>query len=234
MQEIEQYLAHKKRVGLLVGLGVMLCITGASLLIALSNLLSDVGMMVGMITTFLFVAAAVSLFIYSGMQSETFKYLQSDFVLPGDLRASLQRQGQAFMPTYTFALIVGVGLCVLSPVLLFATMLANDDIATYGVVGMLLMIAAAAFLFVYVGNMKQSFSVLLKLGEYSKVSQEQNKVIGAIAAFIWPLATVVFLIGGFLFKAWHISWLVFPVTALLFGAFSAVYSITKGTAGKSG
>ncbi len=233
MSETEQYLAHKKRVGFLIGLGVLLCLTGISSFLALSRLLGDGGSMVGLITMFLFIAVAAGLFIFSGMQGEAFKYLQSDFVLPGDLRAALLKQRQAFMPTYTFAIIVGVGLCVLSPALLFATKLASEELASYGVSGMLLMIGAAVFLFVYAGNVKESFSVLLKEGEYTKESQEQNKVIGAVASVVWPLAAVVFLLGGFLFHAWHIAWIVFPVTALLFGAFSAVYSITKGNAGKS-
>jgi len=66
------------------------------------------------------------------------------------------------------------------------------------------------------------------MGEYSKEIREKNRVIGAVSAFIWPLATIAFLLGGFVFRAWHISWIVFPVTALLFGAFSAAYHAWKG------
>ena len=226
--EAEDYLNYKKKIGLLVGLGVLLCAAGVALLILLGSLLGNGGSIVGLITLIVFAAAAVGLFVYSGMQSENYKYLKSDFIVPHDLRASLQQRRQAFMPSFTFAMIAGVCMCVLSPVVLFVAQLFSDRGAVYGVPGMLLMIGAAIFLFVYAGNVKESFSVLLQLGDYSKEQKESNKVIGAIAAFIWPLATIVFLIGGFVFKAWHISWIGFPITALLFGAFSAAYSTMKG------
>jgi hypothetical protein len=231
--EAEDYLNYKKKIGLHVGLGVFLCATGVALLILLGSLFGKAGSILGLITMIAFIAAAVGLFIYSGMKSENYKYLKSDFTLPSDLRASLQQRWQTFKPSFAFALIAGVCMCILSPVMLFAANLLNEEGTVYGLPGMLLMIGAAAFLFVYAGNIKESFSVLLQLEDSSKEYKENNKVIVVTAAFIWPLASLVFLIGGFVFKAWHICWIVFPITGLLFGAFSAAYSATKGNTGNS-
>jgi len=37
----------------------------------------------------------------------------------------------------------------------------------------------------------------MKIDEYSPERVRQNKVIGAVAGVIWPIATALFLIGGF-------------------------------------
>ena len=80
----------------------------------------------------------------------------------------------------------------------------------------------------FFGNIKESFSLLLKEpNHFSKEQSENNKFIGVIAA-IWPLAICGFLISGLIFDLWHINWIVFPITGILFGMFSAVYGITKG------
>jgi ABC-type Fe3+ transport system permease subunit len=113
-------------------------------------------------------------------------------------------------------------------VALFAASAFDGDVSSYGVVALLAMVAAAVFLFTYFGSIRESYSILLKIGDYSKKKREENKVIGAVAAVVWPLAVCIFLITGFIYGKWYINWIVFPITGLLFGMFSAVYSIVKG------
>jgi uncharacterized membrane protein len=55
--------------------------------------------------------------------------------------------------------------------------------------------------------------------------RKEDKVIGAVAACIWPLAVAAFLFCGFVYDLWHIAWIIFPIVGILFGMFSAVYSI---------
>lgn len=51
--------------------------------------------------------------------------------------------------------------------------------------------------------------------------------MGSIAAIVWPLATCIFLISGFVFQRWDINWIVFPVTGILLGIFGSVYNLVK-------
>lgn len=238
-EEVMGYMAAQKKSGLLIGLGVLFCIVGVALLILIVTLVEkgllssfisdDAGEILGVITLFVLLVPAIGMFIYSGMKMEKYKYLDHGFHLPYHLKSMIGQKQSAFSATYNLSLILGVCLCVLSPVPIFITSLFGDAASEYGVIMLLGIVSVAVFLFIYYGCIRESFTKLLESSpKVVKAGKEEDRVIGAVAAFIWPLATCVFLISGFVYGQWHINWVVFPVTALLFGMFSAVYSILKG------
>ncbi|MEK8130755.1 permease prefix domain 1-containing protein [Paenibacillus filicis] len=236
-EEAESFIAAKRNSGLWVGIGVSLCIAGAAALILIIVLTEqyslrlgfgeNAGAMFGLIALILLVAPAIGIFIYSGTRMEKYEYLKGGFELPYYLKAELEQRKASFASTHTLAVITGVSLCVLSPVAIFLAAALEGDASSYGIVVMLAMVAVAVFLFIYYGSIKNSYSMLLKIGEYSEKKQEEDRVIGSIAAVVWPIATCIFLISGLVFKQWHINWIIFPITAILFGAFSASYNILK-------
>jgi len=237
-EEANNFMTVKKGSGLLIGIGVFLCILGAAMLILINQLIedgligiglsTDVSDILGIIALFILVVPAVALFIYSGMTLEKYKYLADGFNLPTNVKTAIQQENNTFTSTFTLSTIIGVCLCVISPVALFVTSLFGDSASIYGVVIFLIIVAIAVFIFIFFGSIKESYSILLQIGDYSKVKKEENKVIGAVAAIVWPLAVCIFLISGLVFHLWHINWIVFPITGILFAMFSGSYSILKG------
>ncbi|MBW9150065.1 permease prefix domain 1-containing protein [Clostridium sp. CM028] len=237
-EDADNFMAEKKRSGLLLGIGVSLCIVATAILILITTLV-DNGIlgkgisknfsdMFGIIPLFILLVPAIALFIYSGIKLEKYKYLQSGFDLPLHVKAIINQKNNAFASTHMISVITGVCICVISPVALFVSSAFGDNASSYGVVVLLVMIAIAVFLFIYFGNIKQSFSILLQIGDFSKEKTEDNKLIGAVAAIVWPLAICIFLVSGLVFNLWHINWIIFPIVGILFGMFSAAYSIIKG------
>lgn len=237
--EVDEYLSASRKSGKIIGRGVFLCIIAPALLI-LSNILLENGVInvvsknvadiLGLIPLFTLIAVAVALFIYSGMLMEKYKYIENEVSLPNHVRASLQGKNDAFRPTYTLSIIVGVTLCILSPVILFITSAINDTASEFGVVLLLFTIAVAVYIFIYFGTIRESMSKLLKLNEYShdsKAKREESRLIRAFAAIVWPLAACFYLYTGFVYNRWHINWVVFPIVGILFGMISGVYSIFK-------
>ena len=237
-EEAHSYMKAKKEEGKLVGIGVSLCILGAALLIFINTLIENnvIGKglsekakdPLGLITLIIMVVPAVALFIYSGMKLEKYKYLKGPFNLPISIRGIVEQKLKDFSSTYTLSVIVGVSLCILSPVALFITDAIGNEFSDYGVVILLIIVAAAVFIFIYFGNIKESYSTLLKIDNFSEEKKKNNKVIGAVAAAVWPLAACTYIVSGFVFNQWHINWVIFPVTGILFGMFCAVYSALKG------
>jgi hypothetical protein len=238
-EEVDDYLIASRKSGKIIGRGVFLCIIAPALLI-LSNVLlennfisgvsENVADILGLIPLFILIAMAVGLFIYSGMLMEKYKYIESEVVLPAHVRSSLQRRNDAFRPTYTLSVIVGVTLCILSPVILFITSTISDSASEFGVVLLLFTIAVAVYIFIYFGTIRESMSKLLKLDEYShasKVKRKEDRFLRAVSAVIWPLATCFYLYTGFVYNRWHINWVVFPIVGILFGMLSGVCSILK-------
>lgn len=237
--KVDDYLKTYKKSGKLIGIGVFLCILGSALLILITQLIQDgfignisakVGDVLGMIPLFVLIAIAVGLFIYAGMQLEKFKNVDNGFELSMQVRTSIQQRNDRFVPTYTLSVIVGVVLCIISPIVLFITLSISDNASTYGVVILLVIVAVAVYIFIYYGMIKESFKKLLRNNEYSKISstkKDKDKIVSAVAAIVWPLATCIFLVSGFVFDKWNINWIIFPVTGLLFAMFSGAYDILK-------
>lgn len=233
------YMTAKKRNGFMVGMGAMLCIIGPALLVLLVTLTEsgflqgviseDAAAIFGVCVLLVLIALAVGLFIFSGTIMERYKYLKKGFSLPNFLQAEVEQRSRAFASTYTLSLTMGVCLCVLSPVPVIAWSMINDSAAAYGVVILLALVALAVFLFVYYGNIKDSFKFLLKEEEYTDVPEkkEEKRIMGAISAIVWPLATGIFLISGFVFGRWDINWLIFPVTGILLGVIGSAYSVLR-------
>lgn len=236
--EVNDFIETNKRTGKLVGIGVVLCMIGGAFLILTNQLIEDgfisgisenLGDVLGLIPLLVLVAIAVGLFIYSGSLDEKFKYLEGGFELPAYLKAQIQQKNREFNSLYNLSVIIGVTICILSPVILFVSSIFGDNGSTYGVVGLILMVAIAVYIFIYFEKIRESYKRLLCLDEFSKPLKvkEEDKVIGAVAAIVWPLAVCIFLVSGLVFYQWHINWIIFPITGILFGMFCAAYNILK-------
>lgn len=233
--EAENFITAKRESGILVGIGAALCIIAVAMLLLINtlvdnkiickNITKNFTDMFGIIALVIIIIPAVALFIYSGMKLEKYEYLQNDFELTLSLKSLIQQKYDAFKPTYSISVIIGVCLCILSPIALFIGSAFGNSGSTYGLVVLLIIIAIAVFIFIYFGSINESFGILLKVDSISKEKAKNDKVIGAVAAIVWPLAACIFLISGLVFNQWHINWIVFPITGILFGMFCAVYSI---------
>jgi hypothetical protein len=237
-EEVETYLNVKRVQGIQVGIGVFLCILAPAVLVLLSalveneviftNIIGDGAYIPGLIALFILIAIAVAIFIFSDMNFERYKFMEDGVQLPLGMDAELKKRYYSFNPTYYLCIIVGVCMCILSPVSIFVSAIFNnEDFEEYSISILLILIAIAVFLFITSGTIRESYEKLLKIGE-SAPKKKEDRVIGAIAAVVWPLAVIVFLFCGFVYNLWHIAWIVFPIVGILFGMISAVINIMTG------
>ena len=237
-EEADTYLTEKSKSGSLIGIGVFLCFLAAASLILINQLVADqiIGKdlsskakdVFGLIPLFLLVAIAVGIFIYSGMKMEKYAYIEKGIHLPSSVKSYIQQKYDSYTPTYSVTVIIGVCLILISPIALFISSVMGENASTYGVVILLLMVAIAVYVFIYYGSLREGYGKLLEIDEYSNHTKKEEKVIGAVASIVFPLATCIFLFCGFVYSLWYIAWIVFPITGILFGMFSAAYSIIKG------
>ncbi|WP_432664385.1 permease prefix domain 1-containing protein [Wukongibacter baidiensis] len=234
--EVNEYLRVNKKISNFIGIGVFLCLLGASLLILVPQLIEDgfiTGFsegsvrMISLIPFFSLIAIAVGMFVYAGLTIDKYKHIGNGFELQAHVRKSIEYKKDSSHSTYILSVIIGVMMCILSPVALFITSVINDNASSYGVVLLLLIISVAVYIFIYFGWIQISYKKLLKIEDYPNLSKENNKVISAVAAIVWPLAVIIFLITGLIFNQWHINWIVFPITGLLFAMFSGAYTSIK-------
>jgi hypothetical protein len=237
--DIEEYVDRTAANSRSVALGVTLILIGVSSLVFLSTLFEGFAIMrwipesvrdiVPILTFFVFLVPAVGMFVYSGMRMEQYKFIdEGQFMIPVAAQGYLNQKYQESKENQRIYVVIGVILCVLSPVAIFAGSIFGSNGSSYGVCVTLLIIAAAVFLFIVSGTPVEAYKKLLKIEEYSAVQKKKNKVVGAVASVVWPLVTAVFLIAGFVFGAWSSAWIIFPITGVLFGAFAAVCDAFTG------
>lgn len=242
-EDVKEFLNIKKKTTLFISIGVALCMVGVSLLISVYQLIEDkvilpnvplrVTEIVPLIPLFILLVPAIGLFIYSGFQREKYKYVEKgEFDITLDAKYYLENSLSLFKPKFTFGCIIGVSLCVISPLILFIGSAISEGTAVYCTSLIILIVAIAVFIFTHIGTHKSDLQALLKIGDFSPKKREENKVVAAVASVVWPLTVCIYLVTSFVFGNWQISWVIFPVVGILFGAFSAVCSIIKGDSNK--
>ena len=233
-EEALRFIGARRTIALLIAAGVFLCIMSPAVFVLLDEMMVRVRSGVSdvlCIAVFLsLIAAAVGMFIYSGYLGEPFKYLQKEpFTLTPDARDLAGTQLQALRGKTVLTTILGVIIILMSPVV-FMLFAAIGRPYAIGIAVMLFMIAIAVFGFGYSGTLSGSYDILLQRKGYapSYKRQQDDKIVAAVAAVWWPLCVCIYLGWSFWSGRWGITWIIWPVSALLFGAFAGARSILTG------
>ncbi|MDO3408805.1 permease prefix domain 1-containing protein [Saccharibacillus sp. CPCC 101409] len=236
------YEAFVRRSSLLKGIGWMLVLLGAAAMVliaalnengALGALSEDAGYLLAVIALFVLVVPAIGLFIASGGGKESYGVLSGDFELAAGTRGIIESHRESFRPIRSRSVVAAACLGTLSPVAVLIAAMNGEGQTPYGVSVMLALLSLMLFLFVYYGGIHEGYEKLLQLGEFTPTKKEENRVLGRIAAVVWPLAFIVFFVSGFVYGRWDVNWAVFPVTAVLFGAIGGVYGLRAKTKQKA-
>lgn len=235
-QEVDNYIIEKQIMLKKTAIGVFIIMMGVTAMILLAHLLPGIiinpslvkmGRAIPIVVLLICVAAAVSIFINSGVRFSRYEYMEKGVWVDKPLKNRLTKEMEAYLPTGTLALSSGVMLCILGVAVLLimsAAIPENNDGRTYGLSILFIMVAIATVLFIAVAGKKDIYTMLLGIEDYAPERKKENKIIGAVAFVVWPLTVAAFLVWGFAFNGWHIAWILFPVVGICFGAFAAVCS----------
>ena len=239
MEEANAFLAHRNRSSGRVALGVMLCILSPCLLITLSGayetgrttLSETQASGIGLFVLILMIAAAVALFVTTGLHGGRFEYLEKDRIETAyGVDGMVRERRERFRGEHSALLTGGIVLCVAAAAVLFAAMTFfgdNEFAMTLAVAFMLAVIAVGVFMIVKSGIIWDGFSILLEEGEYTPQEKLESRRMGPFAGVYWSAATVIFLGWSFITGAWHRTWIVWPIAGVAFGLFSAVVKMLR-------
>ncbi len=233
--ETDAYFAARERQNRLTAFGTILILFGVSAMLLLYGIFdaSDVILtgwseslqgIIPVILLLITVVAAVPLFIVGGTQFEKYAYMEDGVALPDTLRRELENRLERNRATNTMAVTMGVALCILGVIVLLILGALSEQVEVLGSVGvsiLLLLIAAACYLFICPGGVKEGYEKVLGIGEFKPEKAKGNKIVGVVASVVWPITVAVFLVWGLAFNGWHICWIVFPVVGICFGGFAA-------------
>ena len=230
MEEANAFLEHKNQAASQIALGVLLCILSPSLLIALSTLqessllpLSEgkaVG--IGVLFLFLLAGAGVALFIKNSIEGNRFHYMEKELLNTAyGVNGMVQEKKSRYQGTYTSQMILGIFLCIIaaSPIFISMIIFGEDDLHTaLAVPFLLLFVAVGVFRIVKTNIIWDALNMLLEQGDYrreKKMDENKNETVGQI---YWCLVTAIYLGYSFITRRWDISWIVWPVAGVGYGA----------------
>ena len=236
-KDAEAYLKHEAVWAPAVARGVSLCILSPALLILLSGLSAE-GILpisellaggIGTVVLLITVAAAVTLFIRYSMEAHGFEFIQDDrFELEGGVENAIREKKMLVLGECTKKITSGVVICILASVpLLAAAFTEKILLLIFSLVFLLCAVAAGVNLLVRAGIVWDSYSKLLRDGDYSR--RLHGSLTDKIGSFYWPLVTAVYLLWSFISGKWELTWIVWPAAALIFAAIAAICRLQRRT-----
>ena len=236
LPQAQEYLKRQSEFGMKVAVGVALCILSPVVPCFLDSI-REFGVIpesfaeaVGGVSLLLMIAVAVGIFITSGMENSKYEdYKKNEVTLDFYAKEQIAGQYQTFDQGFGLKIAAGVILCILSvvPALLVDSIFGNYWVTQLSGIGLFVFVAAGVFLFITEGIKKDAYEVLLGTGEYApkKVLEKKGKkIIEVIASVYWPIVTAVYLVWSFVTMNWGFTWIIWPVSGIIFGAISACIS----------
>lgn len=243
--EVEDLVYNQKRWSKFIGLGVFLILAAVSTLVicgaalegidfanmkSITENMVELSSALPLIPFFILLAAGVGTLIISGLMLEKYEFIEKEEVdISTSTRNWVEKRKESYQLSYVVSIVSGVVLCLLAPMILIvvATFSGSDLGGAIGVATMLTMIGVAVYLFITSGMEMETYKRLLKVGEYSPERKAENKLVSIVASIVWPVTVVIFLAWSFIGNDWHISWILFPIVGILFGAFAGVADIVQ-------
>lgn len=216
-----------------ISFGVSLCILSPVVLILLSILEEEQGMLseslavaLGLLVLLALVAMAVAIFITNGTMHSKYDFLKyGEFTLEPGVRSIIREKEEEFRPTFARKLSIGVALIIVSAIFPILGSTPEFDYLANIWMFFLVIIAFGVKMIVEVGIYKSALDQLLRQGEYSEKTRQANAQAEKFASVYWPLTTAAYLAWSFISGDWHITWIIWPVAGALFAGISGIIAL---------
>lgn len=235
LAEANEFLKWRKAASIRIALGVLLCIIAAIPLLLLGaateaptlQISENTAVAVGLTALLLIVATAVALFISCGFKNAPFEFIDKEpFETEYGVCGMVKERQKAYRSTYAKFNIIGVCLCIISPIPLFIGAFSEKEFLTVVMLTVTMLLAGIGTVFFVVSGVRfASMQKLLKEGEFAPQKKRKDRMKETVATTFWLTATAVYLGWSFLTDAWEITWVVWPIAGILFAIVMCLYNL---------
>ncbi len=229
LEQALKYVEHKIESSMLVTKGVILCLCSVIPLfffLAMAetqrlNLTSDIATAIGIVAILVMVSLAVNFFIRTNQFEDELTLIEDEaFELAYGVHGIFQEKLQKFRPSYNQRLSIAIFIFIVSfvPLMLGSLLFSSSGITLIMLIVLMLMIAAGIYIIVPVSAKFDAYNNILKEHSEETEKSQRTKRAEKLAAFYWPLLVAIYLGWSLWTMAWGITWIVWPVGAVLFAA----------------
>ena len=233
LEEANSFLSENSTFAAKIAQGVLLCVSCPVPLLLIMALQKS-GILpisenaaggLGTIILLAMIAASLIFFIPNGIRISKWGWLENEVFETGyGVEGMVRDRSSKFQPKFISAITGGVVMILAGVIALVAgAVCAPDNNALIlGLASLLMLcIAVGVFMITRAGIIMDGFSKILQEEDYS-ASVKTNKPLKVIAPVYWMTVTAGYLLWSFLGNSWHMSWLVWPIAGILYGALSII------------
>ena len=235
LAEANEFIDWRRSAAVRIAVAVFLCIASVIplLLLAAASEANMLGMSsafagaVGMVIFLATVTVAVVIFVYCGFRNAPYAYLDKEvFETEYGVKGMVREKQKAYRNAYVRSNMIGVGICVLSPVALFVGAFSGDEFFTVLMLTVtLLAVGVGVIFFITAGVRWASMQKLLREGDFSDREKKRSGLKESVGTIYWLLAVAIYLGWSFATDNWTISWSVWPIAGVLFAAVMQICSL---------
>lgn len=245
LTQASAYLALRKAAAPKIAIATALCITSPVTLILLAgmsevqrfHITENAASGIGLCVLLGLVALAVSIFLRTSAEAKEYRFLEEEpFETEYGVEGMVRQRQQEYKDTHTRLVTVGVVLCVLAAVPLFAAMCINGSDLLYiaAVCALLVLVAIGCLALVTAGVYQGAMERLLEEGDYARGQKKHRRVLGTVSTIYWLAATAVFLLytyGPHGNGQPRYSWIIWAVAGVLYAAVMGIVRIISRSRG---
>lgn len=245
LTQASAYLALRKAAAPKIAIATALCIISPVTLILLAgmsevqrfHISENAAAGIGLCVMLGLVALAVSIFLRTGAEAKEFRFLEEEpFETEYGVEGMVRQRQREYKDTHTRLVTVGVVLCVLAAVPLFAAMCINGSDLLYiaAVCALLVLVAIGCLALVTAGVYQGAMEQLLEEGDYTRPQKKHHKLMGTVTMIYWLTATAVFLLytyGPHGNGQPRYSWIIWAVAGVLYAAVMGIVRIISRSRG---
>lgn len=239
LEETKEYLADRAKQSFEIALGVFLCITSVTGPIFCDEIHAPDS--IGAVCLFLFVAIAVGLFVHPSILMKKWDFLETTpCAIDFSTTKYIREQKDQYRTTYAMRLTISIILYVLSvvPFIVFDELhlsFLRIDLEGIGAVLLFLFVGIATFIIVLTCRINNTYSYLLQMNDAQTVggnfvpNQQKNikytnTTIESIMSVYWLTVTCIYLSISFLSFDWWITWIIWPIAAIIHSVLKNAFS----------
>lgn len=232
---VREYLDYKQKNAHAIALSVVFFIVAAVMVILSTNPLiirrfgENVSLATSLSIGLVFVVIGIANIIMSNQKPIEFEHIeQDDYTLEYGATGIIEKIKEHYRTQYNKKTIIGIGLIVMSLLPLFISLAYQnheqyDLIQNLTVVLFMLTIAVGVYFIIQNNIYWTALNNVLITEEKRSYDRQVNQKAEKIGGIYWPIVIAIYIGYSLLTQNWHISWIIWPVASLLFGAIQNMF-----------
>lgn len=234
LTEVKEYIRSKARYGLMIAIGVFLCIFSVVFPAVFECFNNEILESVGAVIMLLVIAVAVGVFIVANAADKKYSCINKrECIIDYEAAKFIKNEKIRIHNISVLYITAGVILCIISviPAIIFDAF-PIGILENMGGISFLVIASVAVFLIVYGSMSEKPYKTLLLLNgeniEKGCVKKEKNRVryingtAETIMSVYWPTVTCLYLSVSFITFSWHLTWVIWPVAGILHAVFKSI------------